>query len=163
MTWIEEGFFRQTDWIQLIDINNISQSINFVARGLVKLELEQGEIEVKDVSGTIQNLTKKLHSISKICDKNMTVLFKADGCEVRDEDGNIVVADTQENDMYLQAESEATRKSLIDEQYQFVVLVQQQTALHTFRVSTQEALFSSSSSRVENPLDLVYSDVCGPI
>lgn len=86
------------DWIHPINTAG-SQRIKSVAKGTVNLELDEGPIEVKEVF-MVPELSTNLLSISKICEKNMTVLLKNDGCEVRDENGNIVVSGIQEDGMY---------------------------------------------------------------
>lgn len=48
MTWTQEGFVKQMDWIHPINTAG-SQRIKSVAKGTVNLELDEGPIEVKEV------------------------------------------------------------------------------------------------------------------
>lgn len=184
MTRTVEGFIKHTDWVHSIDTAS-SQSIKSVARGTVHLELEEGPIQVKDV-WMVPDLTTNLLSIGKICAKNMTVLFKFDGCEVRDEVGDIVVTGTQENGMYklntkksekvfLMNNSSLWHRRLghLNQQYMSKLTTMVDGMPQQFGVTADcvacvqgkhtRSSFHCSSSRAQNPLDLVHSDVCGPV
>jgi hypothetical protein len=184
MTRTAENFIKDTDWVHSIETAG-GQNIKSVAKGTVNLELDEGPLEVNDV-WLVPDLSTNLLSISKICAKNMTVLFKADGCEVCDEDGDIVVTGTQVNGMYKLDIKRSERAFLVANtnlwhrrlghlnQQSMRKLVTMVDGMELQMESMADCIacaqgkharssFRSSSSHAEGLLDLVHSDVCGPV
>ena len=110
----------------------------------------------------------------------MTVLFTADGCEVRDEEKNIIATGVPVNGMYklntkLVTDVDLWHRRLGHLNHQCMRrLTTMVDGMQLGEGSSSDcvacaqgkhtrSVFSSSASRAEGLLDLVHSDVCGPM
>lgn len=155
------------------------------SKGLVKLELQEGSIEVQDVL-QVPDLATNLSSVSRICKKGLSVIFTAETWEVRDEDGDVIASGMETGGLYRLNTKRPESSYLITESNiwhkrlghlnqgslrKLVAMVDGMDLKNELKVDCVACAkgkhardsFHSSSSRAEGLLDLVHSDVCGPI
>ncbi|XP_062539278.1 uncharacterized protein LOC134207587 [Armigeres subalbatus] len=98
MSRCAEGFVKQQQMSHPVGTANNGCMMS-VAKGVMNLQLEEGPIEVKNVL-QIPELATNLLSVSKICEKGLSVVFSADQCEVRGNNGNVIASGTQIGGLY---------------------------------------------------------------
>lgn len=178
-----DGFVEQHRMAHPVATAN-NGSMMSVAKGLVKLDLSEGPIEVKEVL-QIPELATNLLSISKICQKGLKVVFDADKCEVREHDGIVIASGTQSGGLYkLNRKHEQAmltpstgiwhrRLGHLNRQ-SLRKLMAMADGIELANDVIPECIaciegkharnpFPSSESRAEGLLDLVHSDLVGPI
>lgn len=177
MTRANHRFTDETELEHNVGTAN-NGSMTAIARGTVGLPSKDGVIDVHDVL-KIPDIATNLLSVSSICKRGHKVIFTADKCKVRDEGGKLVVSGTEEGGLYrlVQPErtflasgidlghlNEASLKQLrqTSEGIEFpndrladcVTCLEGKQARHPFQ---------KSETKASEVLELVHSDLCGPI
>lgn len=158
-------------------------SMTAIARETVGLPSKDGVIDVHDVL-KIPDIATNLLSVSSICKRGHKVIFTADKCEVRDEGGKLVVSGTEEGGLYRLVQPERTfLASGIDLWHRRLGHLNE-ASLKQLR-QTSEGIefpndrladcvtclegkqarhpFQKSETKASEVLELVHSDLCGPI
>jgi len=138
----------------------------------------------------VPDLTTNLLSVSKITQRGLTVVFEKEKCTIYDEDKNIVATATEDHGMYKLNKSKnhvnianttasnyeiwhrrlghPSHNALIkmkDELLEGIKVdaISQNVCISCIKNKQHRLPFKSSTKRTTQPLQLVHSDLCGPM
>lgn len=173
---------------QIIAANNSTMKVN--GKGKVNLKVNNFDIEVDEVL-YVPELSANLLSISKMVEKGNTITFNSEGCTVYDDQMSILVnckpidgiykinggvekcmlTAKQENSMvwhkrlgHINHKDLCKMRDGVVSGIKFADDMSMIKACETCAYGKHARLpFKSSNSRSENKLDLIHSDLCGPM